>query len=98
MELRPLLAACQLDDLTRIDLGLEGDWSESVQVAWTRDAGSQHVNRQRVEHPSFKPSLELYFKDGWIGLHCFRRVGDKNLLDEVLLEELIGLVETLIGR
>ena len=93
MEILPLLSACELDDLTRIDVGLEGDWSRTVQVAWTREGRSQVLDTQRLEHASFRPSLELYFKDGWLGLHCFRRCNRKNVLDEEALARVINLVE-----
>ena len=94
MDLLRLLSACKLDDFTRIDVGLEGDWSATVQAAWTRTDGSLNLVEHRLEHEAFKPSLELYFDNGWIGLHCFRRVGGMNVLDVALLKHVIGAVET----
>lgn len=94
MDLIPLLSACRLDDIARIDIGLEGDWSNTVQVVWTRNDGALSLEEPLLEHGSFKPSLELYFDNGWIGLHCFRRVGDKNVPDVALLKRVIGTVET----
>ena len=96
MDLRPLLSASPLEDLIRIDLGLEGDWSASVRVAWTRAHGTQRLDGRQLEHSSFKPSLELYFVDGWIGMHCYRRVADKYVLDVELLKSVIELVEATV--
>ncbi len=97
MELLPLLSACRLEALQRIDVGLEGDWSPTVRVVWTREAGSQQPERLVREHAAFKPSIELYFADGWIGLHCFRRAGGRNVLDEELLQTVIEQVEKTIA-
>ena len=93
MELLPLLSVCPLSDLTRIDVGLEGDWSSTVATVWTCEQGRLGSARIIQDHEDFKPSLELYFTDGWIGLHCFRRVGHVNVLDEERLERVIADVE-----
>ena len=97
MELRSLLSACPLEDLTRIDVGLEGDWSPTVRTVWTRDGGRSGFSDVAREHRSHKPSVELYFVDGWIGLHCFRRIGNVNVLDETMVERVIDDVENAIG-
>jgi hypothetical protein len=97
MDLPPLLSACRLEDLTRIDVGLEGDWSTTVQVAWTRADGSLNPEEHRLEHEAFKPSLELYFDNGWIGLHCSRRVGGMNVLDVSFLKRVIDTVEAALA-
>jgi hypothetical protein len=44
------------------------------------------------EHPSFRPSLELYFEGSWLGLHCFRRDGDLSRFDEAMARSLIDQV------
>ncbi len=97
MELRPLLTACPLENLSRIDVGLEGDWSPTVTTVWARDGGRLGVAEVVREHEFNKPSLELYFVGGWIGLHCFRRVGDVNVFDESLLDRVINDVEAAIA-
>jgi len=97
MDLLPLLSACRLDDLKRIDLGLEGDWSATVQVAWTRADGTLNLDEHRLEHEAFKPSLELYFDNGWIGLHCFRTIGSTNVLDVALLKRVVDTVEAALA-
>lgn len=93
MELQPLLSACDIDDLDRIDVGLEGSWSQSVCTVWTRGGGWIGTQAAVKEHAIFKPSVELYFSNGWIGLHCFRRQGDSNVLDEPHLEQIVSRVE-----
>lgn len=98
MDLKPLLNACPLSELTRIDVGLEGDWSPTVTTVWTRDGGMLGLERVVREHASFKPSLELYFRDGWIGVHCFRRIGGINVFDEDILRTVIDDVELAISN
>ena len=97
MELLALLSACPLENLTRIDIGLEGDWSPTVRTVWRRNDGRLSQTDVAREHESYKPSLELYFVDGWIGLHCFRRVGNVNVLDESTVERAINDVEAAIA-
>jgi hypothetical protein len=97
VELLPLLSACPLADLTRIDVGLEGDWSPTVTTVWTREGGRLSLTDVARVHESFKPSLELYFVDAWIGLHCFRRVGNTNVFDEDFLEKVVNDVESAIA-
>lgn len=93
MELMPLLSACDLHCLTRIDVGLEGDWSPTARAVWTREDGTLSLGGIVREHATLKPSLELYFDDGWIGIHCYRRVESSIVLDEDLLRKVIDQVE-----
>lgn len=93
MDLPALLSACQLADLTRIDVGLEGDWNPTVTTVWTSERGQLALAGVTREHEVLKPSLELYFADGWIGLHCFRRTANVNVLDEERLLRVIHDVE-----
>lgn len=97
MELPRLLSACPLADLMRIDVGLEGDWSGSVTTVWSRANGWQGLSTVVRGHDRFKPSLELYFIGGWIGLHCFNRVGKANVLDEDFLQLVVQQVEEAIA-
>lgn len=98
MEILPLLSACPLDDLARIDVGLEGNWSPTVTTVWSRKDGLLDLSEVVKEHERFKPSLELYFSDGWIGLHCFRREDEGNLFDEDLLRSVVQNVEAALAR
>jgi len=97
MELSALLSACSLDHLTRIDVGLEGDWSPTVTTVWTRNDGRLGLAEVVREHESFRPSVELYFVGGWIGLHCCNWDGQKHLLDESLVERVISDVEAAVA-
>jgi hypothetical protein len=97
MDLLPILSSCNLDELKRIDVGLEGNWSPTVSVAWSRNDGSIALDHPVLEHSTFKPSLELYFDNGWIGFHCFRRIGDMNVLDDELLNRVIQKVEAMLA-
>ena len=93
MDTRALLSACSIDELTRIDVGLEGEWSQTVQTVWTRDDGWLSQKDVVREHASLKPSLELYLVDGWIGLHCCKWDGRVYVLDESLMERVVQDVE-----
>ena len=97
MELHVLLSACPMDDLTRVDVGLEGDWSPTVTTVWARDKGRLGFAEVVREHESFIPSVELYFSGGWIGLHCFRHDGSVNVFDEGLAERIIDDIEVAIA-
>jgi len=65
---------------------------------WSRDAGLIGFESVAAPHPTFKPSLELYFEDTWVGIHCYRRVGDENVLDEELARDVIRYVEQTLKR
>jgi len=82
-----------LDKLTRIDVGMEGDWNPSVVTVWSRERGLLGFARVARRHPIFKPSIELYFEDGWIGLHCYTRIDGQNHFDESKALEIIRMVE-----
>ncbi len=82
-----------LDGLTRIDVGMEGDWNPSVVTVWSRDRGLLGFDRVARRHHVFKPSIELYFEDGWIGVHCYTRIDDQNHFDESKAREIICMVE-----
>ena len=97
MDLLPLLSACNLAELKRIDVGLEGDWSPTVRTVWTRTDGRMEFDGAVMEHDSNQPSLELYFSDRWVGLHCFRRTGGTNVLDGAYLDSVIADVEAAIS-
>ena len=96
MNLKQLLSVCSLADLTRIDVGLEGDWNSSARTVWTRQNRILDVSEAPDGHEDFKPSIELYFSDGWIGLHCFCRRESMNVLDRERLEAVVSEVEAAI--
>ena len=86
-----------LNDLTRIDAGLEGDWSSSVQTVWTRAGGHRGFYDVVRQHETCRPSIELYFRDSWLGCHCYRRVDNVNVFDEAKASRLIDEVEHALG-
>ena len=92
-----VVRSAPLHGIVRIDVGLEGDWSGSVVTVWTRDSGLIGFDRVKRSHPVHKPSLELYFDRAWVGVHCFRNHAGRNVFDEDLAEDLVGLVESRIG-
>ena len=96
MELQPMLAACETSDVDRIDVGLEGSWSQSVCTVWNRRDGWLGMTGVTREHSDFKPSVELYFSDGWIGLHCFQRLENSYVLDDSRLEQIVSEVELVL--
>lgn len=88
-----VLSEISLTGLKRIDVSLEGDWSARVTSVWAREAGFLGFSAVARQHPTHKPSLELYFEDYWVGCHCFRRVHGQNVFDEELARRIIDHVE-----
>lgn len=79
-----------LDQVIRIDLGLEGDWSKTVSCVWDRDSGYLGLPQDLPRTAELRPCLELYMEDGWIGLHCFAL---RDGVHEVDVERLHSVVE-----
>jgi hypothetical protein len=76
------LAGISITGITRIDVALEGDWNATVKTVWTRDRGFLGFTDIHRSHPNFRPSIELYFDDHWIGIHCYQRRGNLYHFDE----------------
>lgn len=89
-----LLEEISLTNLHRIDVALEGDWSSTVVTVWTRKDRSLGLSEVRMSHEVFKPSVELYFDNSWVGIHCFKRVDNMNVFDNELALRIIDYVET----
>lgn len=87
-----------LGDLLRIDVALEGNWSPTVATVWTRDNGFIDFLKVKKSHKVFKPSIELYFEDFWIGIHCFERIGNKNIFDEKLAMNIIDFIDKTLKK
>jgi hypothetical protein len=83
-----------LNTIQRIDVGLEGNWSPTVVTVWSREHGEIGFSEAILSHPDNKPSLELYFEDSWLGIHCFNRINGKNVFDEVFATRIIEFVES----
>ena len=93
MELSALLPHLPLHTLTRIDCALEGDWRRTVAPIWTPAEGFLGFPDSAISHSHFRPSLELYFHESWLGVRCCTRDGEVWRLDEALAHEVIGQVE-----
>ena len=88
-----LLEEISLTNLHRIDVALEGDWSSTVVTVWTRKDRFLGLSEVRMSHEVFKPSVELYFDNSWVGIHCFKRVDNMNVFDKELGLRIIDYVE-----
>ena len=88
------LDSTTLAQVTRIDVGLEGAWSETVARVWDPEGGFVGLPDDLPVAPSLRPCLELYMVEGWIGIHCFRRVAGGYELDRDRALALIGAVAT----
>jgi hypothetical protein len=88
-----LIARLALDDLVRIDVGLEGDWSPSVATVWTRGHGMSGFDAAPRGHHEHIRSVELIFPEHWVGMRCFVRKADRNAFDERLARTIVELVE-----
>ncbi len=87
-----VLNAFDLNDLIRLDVGLEGDWSPTVVTVW--GSGTiVAVKNCLPAHPEFKPSLELYFDGLWVGLYCYKRIDGLNHFDEDLAMSVMAFIE-----
>lgn len=93
-----ILDGVQLDGILRIDAALEGDWNGTVATVWWRGETEPDFSQVVREHREYRPSLELYFAGKWVGVHCFRREGDRNRFDEEKARALVSeVVESLVG-
>jgi len=88
-----LVKSIPLDGILRIDVALEGDWNPSVVTVWSRKAGFNGFSEIIESHPNYKPSLELYFQDMWLGIHCFNRTNGKNVFNKDFASQIIEYVE-----
>jgi hypothetical protein len=88
-----LLEEISLTNLHRIDVALEGDWSSTLVTMWTIKDRFLEFSEDQMSHEVFKPSVELYFDNSWVGIHCFKRIKNMNVFDKELALEIIDYVE-----
>jgi hypothetical protein len=81
-------------ELKRIDVGMEGNWNPTVTTVWEREKGLIGFEKVIRNHPEYKPSLELYYKDGWVGVHCYRNEKDQHEFDETLALHIIRHIKS----
>ena len=84
-----ILKHVSFHDIMHIDVALEGNWNSTVKTVWSREKGFIGFTHIIRSHPRLKPSLELYFPDRWIGIHCFQRIDGVNVFDEDLAMRII---------
>ena len=89
-----IISEISLKEIQKVVVGLEGNWNPTVVTIWTRDKGSLGFSRVIRTHPSFKPSMELYFENTWIGIHCYNRSNGKNIFDEEFAARILDYIET----
>jgi len=92
------LSGVPVDRVIRIDVGLEGNWSETVRPVWSRSTGFTGFEQVPRCHSEHRPALELYLADGWIGIPCFQVRNGQNVLDEARARRLVDYVESRTGR
>jgi len=91
------LTAVPVGRVTRIDVGLEGNWSETVKQVWSRSTGFTGFEQVARSHAEHRPAIELYLADGWIGIHCYRVEGGQYVLDEAKARSLVDYVASRRG-
>lgn len=83
-----------LRGIQRVVAALEGDWNPTMVTVWTRKEGKSGFSRVTRSHSTHKPSLELYFENAWLGIHCFNRINGENIFDEEFALQILEYVET----
>ena len=89
-------ASIALEKVDRIEIGLEGAWTQTAVVVWTRRDGFLGVEGIAQE-PDRRPVLELVFPGGWLGIHCATGERPTYRLDENRLRAIVAAVESTIG-
>ena len=92
-----VLAALPFDELLRIDVALEGAWSEKVRPLWTPADGFLGLSQVPAPRPGLRPALELYFAGYWVGIHCYRDERGEYVFDPDLAALLIAEVEARVN-
>jgi hypothetical protein len=92
-----VLAALPYDELLRIDVALEGAWSETVRPLWTPADGFLGLSQVPAPRPGSRPALELYFPGFWVGIHCYRDERGEFVFDPDLAALLIAEIEARVN-
>ncbi|MDE1873594.1 MAG: hypothetical protein KGI04_00535 [Candidatus Micrarchaeota archaeon] len=93
-----VLRGIPLKGIRRIDAALEGNWNSTVTPIWDRKSGTSGFSKVIKWHKKYKPSIELYFDDYWIGLHCYKKKEGKNVFDEKLALKVIDYVNRQLSK
>lgn len=92
-----ILNEISLKEIKRIDAGLEGDWSPTVLTIWSVTDGLNEFDDSQLRHEIYKPCLELYFEDTWVGIHCYKKENNQNIFDRNFASKVIKYVEMKLG-
>ena len=87
-----------VENIKRVDVALEGDWNRTVTTVWDRKKGFEGFSKVKKQHAIYKPSVELYFHDYWVGIHCYRRMKGKNVFDTELALKIIRYIDCRLHR
>ena len=90
------IAALSMQGIRRIDLALEGAWSETVRPIWTPDAGFLGFSAAPAPHPTRRPAIELYFDGWWIGIHCHEKRNGLFVVDRERAMAIVVHVERML--
>ena len=96
-DLPSIVKEVSLRDIQRIDMALEGDWNTTVVCVWRRENGFAGFGNVVRKHQNLKPSMELYFVDTWVGLHCYKKSENMNVLDEEYAMSIISFVASKVN-
>lgn len=88
-----VLKEINLNGIIRLDYSMEGNWNHNLKVLWTREAGFLGYDGITLAHKSYNPCLELYFDGYFLGIKCFKRKGNLNVIDKELIDLIIKHIE-----
>jgi hypothetical protein len=100
MEAGPIDAIRKISiaDIKRVDIALEGNWNRTVTTVWDRKKGFGGFSKVKKQHARYKPSVELYFPDYWVGIHCYKRLKGRNVFDARLALRIIKYIDRRLDR
>jgi len=91
-----VLKEINLFGIIRVDYSMEGNWNDNLKVLWTREDGFLGFDGITIAHETFKPCLELYFDDYFLGIKCFKRIGNQNVVDKEMIDLIIKYIEFVV--
>ena len=91
-----VLKEINLYGIIRLDYSMEGNWNDNLKVLWTREDGFLGYEGITESHETYNPCLELYFDGYFLGIKCFNRIENKNVVDKEMIELIIKYIEFVI--
>jgi len=92
-----VLKEINLYGIIRLDYSMEGNWNDNLKVIWTREDGFLGYEGITESHETYNPCLELYFDGYFLGIKCFERIENKNVVDKEMIERIIEYIEFAIS-